>query len=108
MEAIRDEAELKLALGERLAQHYLDGKVDLAQRAHVLALVWCFLWDPFRATRDWAEWAIAEVGRWPHTPPTGANLARAPRIFQSAPGGRAGRQSTKKSGMKFDVPGVTL
>lgn len=86
LQSVRDQAAVKLQLGERLARAYLDRRVDLPQRAHVQALVWRFLWDQYRAQQAWAEWALAEVGRWPHTLPTEANLQRARQVFRTAPG----------------------
>jgi PadR family transcriptional regulator, regulatory protein AphA len=93
LESIRDEAAAKLDLGEQLARTYQDGQIELPQRAPVLALVWRFLWDQYRAHQAWADWALVEVSRWEHTLPDRSNLQRARNIFREAPGIEAIRKA---------------
>ena len=52
--------------------------------------MWKFLWQLYSAVQDWAEWAAAEVTRWPDDlQPTAETQAWAMELFLAAADGSA-------------------
>ena len=60
-----------------------------ADRGHVAALVFKFLWDYNTMLANWATWARAEVSDWSDTAPSPARFARAAEILRGCLSGRA-------------------
>ncbi len=47
--------------------------------------MWKFLWQFYSAVQDWADWAAAEVARWPDDlQPTAETRAWAMELFRAA------------------------
>lgn len=65
LEEVRGWAATKVLEDARIARDYLDGKGRFPDRLAQLTLVGRFLSDFALMTRDWSDWALATVRRWP-------------------------------------------
>jgi PadR family transcriptional regulator, regulatory protein AphA len=92
-------AERWITLGRTLADAYLQGRVELPQRAHTNVLAWRFLAGYGAALLDWANVADAALARWDGTKPSKKNaeitrelFADGLRVLDRASRGAAGRK----------------
>lgn len=80
IEAVRAQAEAALQHGAQLGQARLENMP--AERGHVAALLFKFLWDYNLMLAQWARWANNEVDGWSNTEPSPAKLRRAAEILR--------------------------
>jgi DNA-binding PadR family transcriptional regulator len=66
---VRADAEELLAVGAGIREEYLAGRAPFQEHVFVRAHVYDFLMRYARATRDWAEQAMAEVRSWDELSP---------------------------------------
>lgn len=50
-----------------VADEYVRGADPFPDRVHINALIFRWIWEQSGAKARWAEWAIAQVERWPET-----------------------------------------
>lgn len=65
--AIAEEATEAREFCEAVAAEYLRGADPFPERVHVNVLIFRWIWEQAAARARWAEWATAEVERWPDT-----------------------------------------
>jgi DNA-binding PadR family transcriptional regulator len=64
---VADDAEDSIEHFSRLGEEYAAGEGRFPERIHVNALLLTLMVEQARAATRWAEWASAEVERWPDT-----------------------------------------
>jgi DNA-binding PadR family transcriptional regulator len=80
IETVRTQAEAALRHGVELGLARLENMP--AERGHVAALLFKFLWDYNMMLAMWARWAHDEVRDWSDTAPSPAKFARAADILR--------------------------
>jgi DNA-binding PadR family transcriptional regulator len=80
IEAVRSQAEAALRHGSELGHARLENMP--AERGHVAALLFKFLWDYNLMLARWARWASDEVDGWSDTAPSPAKFRRAAEILR--------------------------
>jgi DNA-binding PadR family transcriptional regulator len=75
--AAREQAEAMIAVGTPLAHEYLERHHPRQDEVHLRALTFDYLYGWALFTRDWADRAAAEVGRWEDTAPDAGKERRA-------------------------------
>jgi DNA-binding PadR family transcriptional regulator len=81
IEAVRAQAETTLRHGRLLGQERLAEMP--AERGHVAAALFKFLWDYNTMLVRWAAWARSEIDEWSDTAPTPAKFERAAEILRA-------------------------
>jgi DNA-binding PadR family transcriptional regulator len=81
IEVVRNQAEAALQHGRQVA---LERLADMpAERGHVAAALFKFLWDYNTMLERWATWARMEVDGWSDTSPSAAKFDRAAEILRA-------------------------
>ena len=85
LSAVSGHAAVNLATGLTRADEYANERVPMPENLAINALMWGFLWRFYSAVQDWADWAAAEVARWPdNLQPTAETRAWAMGLFSAA------------------------
>lgn len=85
LRAMQEEAAIAEAFCAAVADEYLRHEDPFPARVHLNALIFRWIWDQSAMKARWAEWAIAQVDRWPDTA-TPADLDAVREIFRAFPG----------------------
>lgn len=80
IEAVRSQSDAALQHGIHLGHARLQDMP--AERGHVAALLFKFVWDYNTMLSRWAQWAQSEVEEWSDTAPSPAKFERAAEILR--------------------------
>jgi DNA-binding PadR family transcriptional regulator len=62
-----NEAETRQAQLRAIFEEYLRDEDPFPDRLHINVVAYRLLWDHAQADAKWAEWALAQVQKWPNT-----------------------------------------
>jgi len=66
----REQAEARRRELRAIFEEYVRGEDPFPERIHINVVAYRLLWQTAEVELDWADWAIAEVGRWRDTTTT--------------------------------------